>query len=101
MLVYLLHFDKPYKHARHYLGFVEKDVLQRIQKHENGQGARLLDVITKAGIKFKLVRVWDNFTRKDERRLKNQKKSRKLCPICRGEQSEDFELHISNIKESV
>ena len=39
---YLLHFDPPYKHARHYVGYTEHlDV--RVEQHRNGTGANLLD----------------------------------------------------------
>lgn len=77
---YLLHFDRPYKHARHYLGWTT-DLPARLDEHLNGNGARLLEVITAEGIGFEVVRIWHNKTLADEKRLK-QKHSVKLCPIC-------------------
>jgi len=79
-MVYLLHFDTPYKHARHYLGSSD-DVAERIERHRQGRGARLMEVIAQAGIGFQLARTWDG-GRTEERKLKNQKNSPRLCPIC-------------------
>jgi predicted GIY-YIG superfamily endonuclease len=79
-IVYLLHFAKPYKHARHYIGFTE-DLDKRITDHLCGQGARLMEVITEAGIEWKVARTWQG-DRNFERYLKNRKDAPKLCPIC-------------------
>jgi predicted GIY-YIG superfamily endonuclease len=46
--VYLIHFDAPYKHAKHYIGWTE-DLSSRIQSHVAGNGARLISVINAAG----------------------------------------------------
>lgn len=78
--IYLLHFDRPYKHARHYIGYTD-NLAERIKRHLSGNGARLIEVITQAGIGFKLARVWRG-DRTFERILHNRKKSQKLCPIC-------------------
>lgn len=82
--VYLLHFDKPYHHARHYLGYA-KNIDDRIELHRRGQGARLTSVINQAGITFQVARIWKNQTRKFERQLKNRKNTPQLCPICQAE----------------
>jgi predicted GIY-YIG superfamily endonuclease len=37
-VVYLLHFDRPYKRARHYLGFAE-DLERRLELHRAGRGS--------------------------------------------------------------
>ncbi|MEN6583000.1 MAG: GIY-YIG nuclease family protein [Armatimonadota bacterium] len=79
--VYLLHFERPYKHAQHYIGYTS-DLESRLTQHRNGTGARLIQVINAAGIKFKLARTWSG-DRNFERKLKNYKHSSKLCPICR------------------
>ena len=79
--VYLLHFERPYCHARHYLGFTA-NLQRRLQKHRSGQGARLISVISDAGIGFQLVRTWSG-DRALERQLKRRKNSPVLCPICR------------------
>lgn len=84
-IVYLICFEKPYKHAKHYIGFCEDGNLeQRLKRHKQGNGARLLQVITENKIKFKVTRTWENVTRDFERKLKNRKKSSQLCPLCKG-----------------
>ena len=80
--VYLLHFDRPYRHAHHYLGFTT-DLNSRLADHASGRGARLMEVITAAGIGFTLARTWQG-TRGLERQLKNRHNSSHLCPICRA-----------------
>jgi hypothetical protein len=55
-VIYLLHFDQPYKHAKHYTGWTE-DLLDRLDRHASGRGARLVEVIWQAGLGFTLVRL--------------------------------------------
>ncbi|MDQ6616059.1 MAG: endonuclease [Actinomycetota bacterium] len=80
--VYLLCFQDSYRHAHHYLGFTT-DLDARLAAHAAGRGARLLEVITTAGIGFTLVRTWQG-TRSLERQLKNRHNSSRLCPICQA-----------------
>lgn len=82
MTAYLLHFSEPYHHAQHYLGSTN-DLEARLAEHHTGQGARLTQVIRKAGISFSLARTW-NGGREQERRLKRWKKSTDLCPLCKA-----------------
>lgn len=86
-MVYLIHFDKPFKHAKHYIGFCdgEDNLEKRMEYHKKGRGARLMDAITKAGIGFQVARTWLTGDRTFERRLKNGKNAPKLCPICNPE----------------
>ncbi len=81
MTVYLLHFDRPYRHARHYLGYAA-DLDERIARHRQGDGARLVQVAAGAGIGFVVARTWPG-DRALERRLKRRKASPRLCPVCR------------------
>lgn len=81
-VVYLLHFDRRFKHAGHYLGYAE-DLDRRLASHRAGNGARLLQVVAQAGIGFTLARTWDG-NRALERRLKNRKEAPRLCPLCRA-----------------
>jgi predicted GIY-YIG superfamily endonuclease len=81
---YLLHFERPYRHARHYLGFAE-DLERRLELHRAGRGARLVEVVVAAGIGFQLVRTWEG-DRTLERTLKNRHNApARLCPLCRAE----------------
>lgn len=83
--VYLIHFNRAYKHARHYLGFTEH-FDKRITDHLCGQGARLMAVVTEARIEWKVSRTWPG-DRKVERRLKNRHNAPALCPICAGKKA--------------
>lgn len=80
--VYLIHFDRPYRHARHYLGWAA-NLDARISHHRAGTGARLMAVIAAAGIGFVVARTWEG-DRTFERKLKNRKESPRLCPICKS-----------------
>ncbi|MGA2011693.1 MAG: endonuclease [Solirubrobacteraceae bacterium] len=84
-VVYLIHFDVPYRHARHYTGWT-RDLDARLQLHHAGAGARLLQVITDAGIGWTLARTWDG-GRTRERQLKRQGGASRRCPICRAQRT--------------
>ena len=79
--VYLLHFDQPYKHARHYLGWTKRTVRCRLAEHEAGRGARLLAVVRAAGIGWQLARLWPGGPAR-ERQLKRQGGHARKCPLC-------------------
>ena len=79
--VYLLHFDRPYKHARHYTGWTGDDVPVRLERHATGRGARLMTVIHQAGIGFILARLCEG-TRDTERAIKNAGGAVRYCPLC-------------------
>jgi len=78
--VYLLHFDRPYQHARHYLGWTT-DLDSRLAEHLAGRGARLLQVVHHAGIGWTLARTWTG-PRGRERQLKRQGGASRRCPCC-------------------
>ena len=85
-VVYLIHFDQPYHHARHYLGTTH-DLEQRLRQHALGcayGGARLMEVVTQAGISWRLACTWEG-GRELERQLKTWKSGVRLCPICQAE----------------
>ena len=81
--VYLLHFETPYKHAKHYMGSAS-NLDTRLAEHRSGQGARLMEVIKDAGIDWTLARTWTG-GRDVERRLKDQKNAPRLCTVCQGQ----------------
>lgn len=80
--IYLIHFNTPYAHARHYTGWSE-NLEARLEEHRRGNGARLMAVIKASGITWVLARTWEG-TRKLERRLKNSGGASRRCPVCRG-----------------
>jgi predicted GIY-YIG superfamily endonuclease len=80
-VIYLLHFDRPYKHARHYTGWTD-DLDARLARHARGDGARLLAVAYAAGIRWELARTWPG-PRALERRIKRRGSAARHCPLCR------------------
>jgi predicted GIY-YIG superfamily endonuclease len=79
--VYLLHFDEPFGHARHYCGWAS-DLHARLAHHAAGTGANLLRHVAAAGIGWTLVRTWPG-DRREERRLKRRGGATDRCPACR------------------
>ncbi len=84
--MYLLHFDQRYEHAGHYTGHAD-DLDQRLAEQFGGgsHAARLIQVITQAGIGFRLARVWPGASKARERQLKNSGGASRYCPICQDE----------------
>lgn len=80
--VYLLHFSEHYKHAGHYIGYTD-NLDERLARHKAGNGARLIQVITEAGLTFVLARTWQG-GHILERKLKQHGATR-ICPICNPE----------------
>jgi predicted GIY-YIG superfamily endonuclease len=88
--VYLIHFDRPYHHARHYIGYTD-DMDARLARHHAGNGSKLLAAVRKAGIEYEMVRTWEGVGRDFERELKNQKNAPRLCPVCKARKREKGE----------
>lgn len=89
MTIYLVHFDRPYEHARHYLGSTgtngyQTSVRDRLDRHRAGGGARLLAVANVAGVTYRVVRVWvgPETGRDYEAQLKRGGSSGGYCAVC-------------------
>ena len=80
-MIYLLHFDRPYRHARHYLGYARR-LAPRLARHMEGRGARLMAAVSRAGIGVTVARTWPEGDRTLERQLHNRNNNPKLCPVC-------------------
>lgn len=82
-VVYLLHFERPFGHAKHYMGWTNsaESLPERLAQHQKGQGARLMQVIREAGIGFMLARCWRG-GRSLERRMKDRRYAPRICPVC-------------------
>jgi len=82
-MIYLLHFSRPYRHARHYLG-TTPDLEERFAAHISGSGSPLVRAAVLAGIEVTVARTWKSGGRSKERRLKLSHNVPRLCPICKG-----------------
>lgn len=93
MTVYLLHLNQPLPRgvsptgkplqAAHYIGYAD-DLEGRLHHHRQGTGARFTQVCCERGIDWTVARTWDGeqADRTFERRLKNGKDAKRLCPLC-------------------
>lgn len=82
--VYLLHFDAPYQHARHYVGF-STEIDNRLEVQLRGNGAKLVKRVLEAGINIRLAKEFPNVSLRFEIQLKNRGGATKWCPICKEE----------------
>lgn len=81
-MVYLYHFDKPYRHAQHYLGSTDRDLALRDKEHRTGRGSPLVKAALDRGYSLTLIALYPDEGRGLERAIKLQKNSRRICPIC-------------------
>lgn len=81
-LVYVLHFDPAYRHARHYIGWA-RNVDARLAAHLAGSGSPLMRAAVQAGIEVRLAATFAG-SRQLERRLKRWHKTGQFCPLCRA-----------------
>jgi hypothetical protein len=78
--LYLIHFERPFGHARHYTGWC-LDLAARFAEHQAGCGARLIRHVVAAGIGIELA--WSGpGDRHMERQLKNGGHAADRCPVC-------------------
>jgi predicted GIY-YIG superfamily endonuclease len=86
--VYILHFDKAFKHACHYTG-ITNDIDRRMDEHRKGKGARLTQILKANGISFdySVIGEYPNYSeaKAREKHLKTcYKKPVRYCPICKA-----------------
>jgi hypothetical protein len=97
-IVYLLHFERSYRHARHYIGFTQ-NLEQRLAEHRAGRGSPLVAAAIADGIAFQLAAIWQG-DRHDERRLHRQKNTRaRLCPLCIASETAAIQPTVDLIDE--
>lgn len=92
-MIYLLHFERPLHHARHYLGWSAGTGEDRIEAHRAGHASKLTAAVVRAGIKIEVGRIWPEGTREQEHRMKAHSerlcfRTSELCYICRYERRE-------------
>jgi hypothetical protein len=80
--VYLLHFDRPVRHARHCWGWA-LNLEARLQHHAAGTGGRLPAIAVSLGIGWQVARTLPG-DKNRERQLHNQGGAARICPICKG-----------------
>lgn len=82
--VYLLHYDKPLHHARHYVGCT-CDLENRLRLHKMGHStAKITAAFHDHGSTFMLARIWETVRgfELESHIKKHYKATVKLCPIC-------------------
>lgn len=84
---YLIHFDRPYRHARHYIGFTRNLRLRlhtylRGRRRQHRRNNALMAAVHKAGIEWTPVLIWPGEDHRFERHLK-QSSGIRHCPICK------------------
>lgn len=81
---YTLHFEPPFKHARHYSGWTSRDVSERLREHLAGKGSPLVKAAADAGVAVVIARIVPGVDRHFERAQKEGKNVPRTCPICQG-----------------
>jgi predicted GIY-YIG superfamily endonuclease len=80
---YVIHFEKPLAHARHYTGWAE-DLQARMADHfGHSNQAKLIRAVQRAGISYRLAAYWSPLTLHQERLIKRRKCTPRFCPACR------------------
>jgi hypothetical protein len=92
-VVYVIHFDRPYKvtrpdgrtvEVRHYIGWSSSKAMlrYRLAHHMAGRGSRLMAAVSKAGITWQVVAVFHDADRHFERLLHRRRDTPRWCPCC-------------------
>jgi hypothetical protein len=80
-VIYVLHFERAYHHAKHYIGIaLDGDVNRRAFEHVTGVGSPLVKAVVGAGIEVFLT-LTVNGDRGTERRMHNRHGT-EVCPKC-------------------
>jgi hypothetical protein len=82
-MVYLLHFDRPFKHARHFVGATKSvtTIKALLQGSATNVQSPLVDAARADGVAFVVARTWLNgYARTND--LPNRHNLGVLCPVC-------------------
>lgn len=85
--VYVLHFDSPLAHARHYIGCT-MDPRARLIAHAQGRTAAIMRAVKSECITFRLGALGTTHKagmRRIERQVKDWHQGEQFCAACRGE----------------
>ena len=85
-IVYILHLERPFGHARHYIGYTKSwmHFLNRMEEHYMGRRSIFMSHVRDAGIGFSISRVYYDATRDFERYLKNMNSTGLYCGCGKG-----------------
>lgn len=85
-MVYILHFNRPYFHARHYVGYTE-DTDRRFKEHFNchQSGSPLIQAALEAGITITVSKIYFDGDRNLERKIKKSHHTERYCPLCKSQ----------------
>ncbi len=87
-VIYLLHFQRSYRHARHYLGYTE-NLDARLAAHRARRGSPLVAAAIADGIEFELAASWPGDRHRERQLHRYNNSPRRLCPICRNDLGRD------------
>ena len=86
IVVYLLHDAAKASKQIHYVGSTTSAQWERrMADHRAGNGGATTRRLVSQGADLRCVRIWNDVTRDDERRIKRNGHLSKACPACRGE----------------
>jgi hypothetical protein len=81
--VYLVCASGKLAHARHYAGYANPSILERVLEHTLGtSGCHLPDAYRMAGFEIRLARIWLHKQKLFERALKLRNDLTPFCPFC-------------------
>lgn len=84
-MVYIIHFEKPFKHAKHYVGYCDDQRFEeRIAEHRQARYQdSFMGKVNAAGIGWHVARTIPGADENLERRIKEVwKRTSALCPCC-------------------
>lgn len=92
-MLYLLHFKKPYRHCRHYLGYTaDYRIKRRIYEHFHDPQVGLLKALQQQGTPWQVARIMEG-DRQREAHLKYVVRNiRGYCPACQKRAMRPSEL---------
>lgn len=95
--IYVLHFEPAYEHAKHYIGYTTKGGEARADEHVGGRGSPLVRAATARGCTVTLAAEFPG-TPTDERKLKNRKNARSICPRCRPDYNDECARRMKRLR---
>ncbi len=83
-IVYLICGSRGPERRCHYIGFTT-NLDERIEDHIRRTKADLLEVLTRAGVEWKIARTWNGDRNFEKWLIENKKGADWFCPVCSGE----------------